>query len=242
MNCKNCGKEVSDQYCSGCGHPVKLKRVDGHYILHEILHFLHFEKGIPYTVKELLTKPGTSIRGFISDDRNRLVKPILFLIVSSVIYTFISHWFHVEVVENNLTPEQEKMLRGSALIAIFECIQHHYGYANIMMGVCIAFWLKLLFAKHNYNFFELLILMCFVIGAGMLIFAVFALIEGLTHTRLLSFSTLGSLAYSTWAIGQFFGQKKFINYFKAFVSYLLGAFAFYILVLFIAIFIDVLRH
>lgn len=242
MNCKNCGKEVNDQFCSGCGHPVQLKRVDGHYILHEILHFLHLEKGIPYTVKELLITPGKSIRGFISDDRNRLVKPILFLIVCSVIYTFVTHLFHVEFFENNANPEGMKILKGSAVLAIFEWIQHYYGYANILMGLCVAFWLKLLFGEHDYNFFELLILMCFVIGAGMLILTLFGVIQSLVHTNLPTISTLGVVAYSSWAMGQFFGQKKFANYFKALVSYLLGSFVFYILILFTGILIDILRH
>jgi predicted acetyltransferase len=36
-----------------------LKRIDGHYIIHEIEHVLHFERGNLYTVRELITKPGT---------------------------------------------------------------------------------------------------------------------------------------------------------------------------------------
>ncbi|MNU76779.1 hypothetical protein D3C71_663390 [compost metagenome] len=242
MNCSNCGKEVNDQFCSSCGNPVKLKRVDGHYIVHEIQHFLHFEKGIPYTVKELLTKPGKSIREFISVDRNRLVKPILFLIVCSLIYSFVSHLFHVDLPPIEAGTEEMKILKESALMAIFDWIQHHYGYANIVMGLCIAFWLKLLFGEHNYNFFELLILMCFVIGVGMWIFTVFSIIEGLTHTSLINISSLIALVYSTWAIGQFFGQKKAANYFKALVSYLLGVFVFSVLAVFIGILIDVLKH
>ncbi|WP_300664908.1 DUF3667 domain-containing protein [Fluviicola sp.] len=235
MNCNHCGKEVSGQFCSNCGGPATLKRVDGHYVIHEIQHFLHFEKGIPYTVRELLIRPGKSIREFISVDRNRLVKPILFLIVCSLIYTFISHFFHVETES-----ESVKMLKGSALLALLEWIEHHYGYANILMGLCIALWLKLFFGKYNYNFFELLILLCFVIGIGMLIFTIFSITEGLMQTRLTTLSTFGSLIYPSWAIGQFFDQKKVINYVKAFISYLLGGLMFFIIVGFIGIFIDVL--
>ena len=135
-----------------------------------------------------------------------------------------------------------KILKGSAVLAIFEWIQNYYGYANILMGLCVAFWLKLLFGEHDYNFFELLILMCFVIGAGMLILTLFGVIQSLVHTSLPTISTLGVVAYSSWAMGQFFGQKKFANYFKALVSYLLGSFVFYILVLFTGILIDILRH
>ena len=34
-NCKNCKNEVTSNYCSNCGKPVKLKRIDKHYISHE---------------------------------------------------------------------------------------------------------------------------------------------------------------------------------------------------------------
>ncbi|MEM6298978.1 MAG: DUF3667 domain-containing protein, partial [Bacteroidota bacterium] len=58
-----------------------LKRIDKAYILSEISSVLNLEKGIFYTIKELLIRPGKSIRTFIHEDRTRLVKPIVFIIV-----------------------------------------------------------------------------------------------------------------------------------------------------------------
>ena len=87
MNCKNCKKETSENFCSNCGQPTSLKRIDGHYIIHEIEHVLHFERGILYTVKELLINPGQTIRNYILENRSRLVKPVIFIIVASLIYT-----------------------------------------------------------------------------------------------------------------------------------------------------------
>ena len=45
--CKNCGTEFNGNFCSNCGQPAKLKRIDAHYIKHEIEHVLHYDKGIP---------------------------------------------------------------------------------------------------------------------------------------------------------------------------------------------------
>jgi len=86
MNCKNCNSKVDAEYCSKCGHPTVLKRIDGKYVIHEIEHLLHFERGILYTIKELLIKPGKNIRNYLSENRSRLVKPIIFFIVTSLIY------------------------------------------------------------------------------------------------------------------------------------------------------------
>ena len=64
-NCGICKIEITGNYCSTCGQPLKLKRIDKHYISHEVFHLLHFEKAFFFTVKELFIRQGNSIRVFI---------------------------------------------------------------------------------------------------------------------------------------------------------------------------------
>jgi Protein of unknown function (DUF3667) len=215
--CKNCNKPIPENFCTNCGQASKLKRIDSHYVKHEIEHLLHFEKGILFTIKELLLRPGQNIREFISENRNRLVKPIIFIILTSLVYTLVTHFFHIE--DGYIKYEDTK---ATATTHIFKWIQDHYGYANIIMGIFIALWTKIFFRKYKYNFFEILILLCFVIGMGMLIFTSFALIEGLTKISLMQVSSVISIFYMTWAIGDFFEEKKSMNYLKAFFAYVLG--------------------
>jgi hypothetical protein len=223
MNCKNCNTEVNLNYCTNCGQAVKLKRINGHYIIHEIEHVLHFERGILFTIRELLTRPGESVRHFVNENRSRLVKPIIFIIVASLIYTLINHFFHIE--DGYIKFDETKK---TATGLIFKWVKDHYGYANIIMGMFIALWLKLFFRKHDYNFFEILILLCFVMGMGMLIYAVLAFIQGITHFNLMTVAGVIGIAYSIWAIGQFFDKKKPVSYVKAFVSYMLGMITFWL--------------
>ncbi|WP_246228592.1 DUF3667 domain-containing protein [Paraflavitalea devenefica] len=201
--------------------PVALKRVDGPYIIHEIQHVLHFEKGILYTIKALLLQPGQNIRTFLTENRSRLVKPILFIVVTSLLYTSITHFFHIE-----RQYAASGRLAHSATMAIMSWIESNYGYANIIMGVFIGLWLKLLCRKSGYNFFEILIMLCFVMGIGMLLFAVFALIEGVTRVDLLKVAGTVTFIYCLWAIGQFFDGKKGASYLFAFIAYLLGMVSF----------------
>ncbi|HTN16917.1 MAG TPA: DUF3667 domain-containing protein, partial [Chitinophagaceae bacterium] len=95
-NCNNCNTEIAQHYCPNCGQAAKIKRIDGHYIIHEIEHVLHFERGILYTIRELITRPGQNIRNYLTANRSRLVKPIIFIIVTSLIYSLINHFFHIE--------------------------------------------------------------------------------------------------------------------------------------------------
>lgn len=86
----------------------------------------------------------------------------------------------------------------------------------------IAVWLKLFFRKSGYNFFEIVILLCFTMGIGMLILSLAVIFKGITHIELMKEFGYVFIIYITWSIGQFFGGKKIINYVKALISYILG--------------------
>ena len=129
----------------------------------------------------------------------------------------------------------------SSLVKIFDWIQANYGYANIIMAIFIAMWIKLFFRKYNYNFFEILILLCFVMGEGMLIYTIFGIAESATEIRLLHFGGFFLLAYSSWAIGRFFDKTKKANYVKGLISYLLGSITFWIVIAILGIGIDLIQ-
>ena len=238
MNCKNCNTETNSNFCSNCGQPTSLKRIDGHYIVHEIEHVLHFERGILFTMRELITNPGQNIRDYLSENRSRLVKPVIFIIVTSLIYSLSINFFQIE--------DQYVQFEGNELVTpvkIFKWIQSHYGYANLIMGIFITFWLKLFFRNYYYNLFEILILLCFVMGIGMLIYSLFALLQGLTNAKLMVIGGMVGVGYCSWAIGNFFGQNKIFNYVKALFAYILGMLTFVLSAIILGFLIDlVIKH
>lgn len=233
--CKKCQKEVDTNYCSNCGYPRELKRIDKKYIVAEIGSVLNFDKGIFYTIKELLIRPGITVKKFIREDRNRLVKPVIFIIVSSLVYSLLREILHFEDAYIYYDD-----LKQSASVTIFAWIQNNYGYGNLIMGIFIALWTKLLFRKYGYNFYEIIILLCFVMGMGMLILSVFGTIEGLTKLKVLDYGGMAFIIYSSWAVGQFFDKKKFKSYLKALLSYFFGMLTFALVILLIGSLIDFL--
>ncbi|PKP27334.1 MAG: hypothetical protein CVU06_02340 [Bacteroidetes bacterium HGW-Bacteroidetes-22] len=234
--CKKCDSEFEGNYCPNCGHPQKLERINGRYILSEIGSVLNFQKGILYTIKELLLRPGKNIRAFISEDRNRLVKPIMFILITSLIYTIFVSIFHFEDGYIRYSGDKE-----STTLIIFKWVQGNYGYANIIMSIFIGLWLKILFRKYPFNFFEIIILLCFVMGVGMLIYSVFGIVQSLTHINLMQFGAIISLAYTTYAVGQFFEKRKLLSYIKAFFAYILGMLTFSFIAIGTGIFIDLIK-
>ena len=237
MNCKNCNTELHSKFCPDCGNPSSLKRIDGHYIIHEIEHVLHFERGILYTIKELVLNPGQNIRNYLSENRSRLVKPIIFIILTSLIYSFTINIFHIEKQYIQFDGSGTDLSTSKKILV---WVQGHYGYANIIIGILIAFYTKMFFKKYKYNFFEILIVLCFVLGISMLIYSFFALAEGITHFKISQIGGIMGVIYSTWAIGQFFGKGKLLNYVKALFAYILGLITFTILVVFVGILIDII--
>ena len=203
-----------------------IKRIDAHYISHEIQHLLHFEKGFPFTVRELLLRPGKSVREFLFEDRNKYVKPVIFLIVSSIIFTLITQFFHIELSFFNI--DKIVPLKGKIRSKeIGEWTNSHLGYTNLIMGVFIGIWIKIFFKKHNYNIFEIIVLLCFVLGTSLIILAIFLSIATFLKNSniiviFIFIAIFSNFAYIIWAVGQFFGEKKFINYIKSALTYVLG--------------------
>lgn len=238
MNCKNCNRPILDDNCLSCIAKPELKRIDSHYIRHELFHLFHIEKGFLYTVKELVLRPGDSIREYITVDRSKHMKPIPFLIFSALLYTIIAHYFKPEQVANTTTD----FIKDDSYVKIIRnWIDTHYGYTYIMMSVFIAGWTKLLFKKYSFNFYEIMTLLCYVLGQGML----FTMLELPLHQyinqhvfNVIAITT--TLVYPTFAIGQFFDRSKIASYVKAFLTFLLGHITFYFVFLGIGLLLDLL--
>ncbi len=203
----------------------KLKRIDRYYISHEIRHLLHLESGFLFTVKQLFVSPGKFIRNFIFEDRGKATKPIIFLIFSATIFTLNFHFFHKEWQFFSLN--QASIDQYSAEKMISNWMNNHIGYTSLMIGFLIALWIKVFFRKHSYNIYEIIVILCYSIGQVLLIIAFFSLLGSLFKVKL--FSEIGFYTgniYIFWAIGQFFGEQKIINYVKSMVCCFLGAISF----------------
>lgn len=216
-HCKHCKNVLQGAYCSYCGTPKQLQRINGTYILEEIGSVLNFNKGILFTIRELLLRPGKSVNTFIKSDRKRLIKPILFIIICSLVYTLTQQYFEFEDGYIGYSFNEQ-----STLTTISNWITQHYGYTNILIAFNVALWIKIFFRKTIYNFFEILIMLCFVMGTSMLIFSFFGALGTLFPFEIVDKGFLVGTFYVAWGIGQIFDKRKFVNYIKAYFCYMLG--------------------
>lgn len=221
-------------YCENCGAPQSVPRINGQYILAELARVFNFRKGIFYTVRELLLRPGQSIRHYINTDRSSLFKPINFVILCSVIYITVQRYFRFEDSFINLS---DQGWGDSAITTIMTWVANNYGLAHVMMAFFIALWVRLFFKRYGYNYFEILVLLYFVMGIGMLMYAFLGIVESIVQYPILNNGSILVFGYICWAVGQFF-ERRFGNYAKAFFAYFLGMITFSIMAIILGMLID----
>lgn len=237
-NCENCNNQISENYCPNCGQSAKLKRIDKHYISHEFLHLFHFEKGFFFNVKELLLRPGISIKEFLYKNRNKHMKPVPFLILTALLSTLAFHFTDTDKIYN----EQIKIFAGKTKIYdILNWIEGHHGYANLINGFFIALSIKLFYRKYQYNLFEIIVLLCFVIGQSTFLLTITTIFLGtLNPTIYKTIAGIVNLGYSTWAIGQFFDNSKIWGFMKSFFVIIFGFFMTYIVIIVLGLTADLI--
>jgi hypothetical protein len=235
--CKKCNNLITEELCTKCEQQLKLKRIDSHYIYHELFHLFHLEKGFFYNVKELFIRPANSIREFILTDRSKHMKPIAFLVFCGIIYGFIHNYYKPAIPLNT----EESYFKDSTVDSIQHWQEKHFAYTYIIRSFFIALWIQLFFRKQGYNFFEIMTLMCFVFGQGMLIVGMLLPFHSLlsqTANNILLIST--TVIYPVFVVAQFFDKTKIINYLKAILTYFLGGITLFLVTVAVGLSIDYL--
>jgi hypothetical protein len=232
-NCRSCNEPVEKKYCSNCGYPVIIQKINFKYILSEIGEFFFANKGLLYTVKRVLISPGHSVRMFINEDRYRFVKPITFLFITTLIYALILHIFGVKstVIQYNIDATVLNTVMIDWLIS-------NPRYTITLTILLIAFWVRVLFRKAGYNYFEIAILLCFITGITTLLDTIAVIINSLMNTTgydIISAVNGIGFIYMTWGIVQFFGQKMIKNYLKALLAIIISVLCIAILVVVIVL-------
>lgn len=97
-----------------------LDRIDSKYLWNEIRSVLNFDKGLFYTIREVFFRPGLTIKHFLQQDRSLLVRPPVFIILCSLVYSLSQQTFNFEDGYLGFSFEQEPTID-----AVFEWIFKH---------------------------------------------------------------------------------------------------------------------
>ncbi|HMQ76800.1 MAG TPA: DUF3667 domain-containing protein [Flavobacteriales bacterium] len=206
--CANCGHPVAQAFCPSCGQRTDTQRIDGHYLWHELQHGLfHVDRGILFTLRELFTRPGHSIREFLDGKRVRHFKPLAFVVITAGVYSFLSTWF---------TPSMLAGLPGGGRIppqalAMLDFFNKHYALLELASLPLISGASWVYFRKAGRTYAEHLVANSFLAGqryvVSVLQFPLLALF-GIKGALLAApFLMLSYAGLYTWGFMQLFQGK-----------------------------------
>lgn len=230
--CKNCTNEFEGKFCPQCGQKAKTKRITTKQVFSEVRQrIFHYEQGFWYTSKQLLTRPGHSIREYLEGKRVKHIKPVKFMFWTSAISFLLFHLIGLDKEMAQKIAEQQGTSSpiGQQLSQkIFQTFSDHPAIMMFLMIPMIAFWSWLLFRRRGYNFAEHFVLNTFLMGdlslASIATLPISKLLSSIsTGTLLMTLFSLGIwVVYFSWAYAQFFQQRKIGVWLKGGLAILLG--------------------
>ena len=243
--CKNCNTQLRGSYCHICGQKADIKPINFQYVLTEIRDGLfQVNRGFFYTLKELFTRPGHSIREYIEGKRIQHFKPISFVLLIGLIYAILVHYFEWKtalhgVLDGMGNYEEGKDVESNSFSHVLRWMIANYQYSALLVLPIWALGSYLAYLRKPYNYFEHFILVSFLTGMGILMSTGFRLLasgvpqfeDAITNASVLAY------AYYIWAYTQFFHRT---NPFLIILQTLLSFIVFVILIMGIGILIGVI--
>ncbi|MFD2569010.1 DUF3667 domain-containing protein [Spirosoma soli] len=173
VNCQNCDHEYVGRYCSQCGQRADTHPVNWHYIWHEIPHSVwHVDHGIVYTLRQLLTRPGHTIREFLEGKRVNHYRPLALLLMLGAVLLFVQHGLGVSYMK--ASQEMLNSKDASAGAQAFQAelnqwIERNQNLLYILMIPFFAFGYRLMFRRQRYNYPEMLVAQTFITNIHLLL-------------------------------------------------------------------------
>ena len=219
-SCINCGRAAGgpdQKYCPNCGQPTPVHRIDWHFLGHELEHsVLHMDRGILYSLKQLMGRPGRLLRDYIEGRRGNQVKPLLLITMMTAVVLLLNRLVTGNSILDSGAPDV--MFAGQALPAevlrfmaasrtVAAWIESHFAAFTLMLLPIEALAFRLVFSRYSkLNYPEWLVITTLLTVQAFVIWSVLVLLHRwVPNTQMLA-GMLGML-YSVVSLVQFFQQR-----------------------------------
>lgn len=217
--CLNCNQETSLNYCPNCGQSTSTHKYSiKHALSHDFVHgVFHLDKGIIYTVTELFTRPGHSIREFIEGKRVKHFNYFTLILILIAAGQLLGRYTTVSLAELS-TDSSKEMVSG-----LEKFTKEYPKLVMLAMIPLYSLFSYLLFRKSKLNFTEHLILDTYRTAGTLILFFPLTILTIFYNNIdvlkvVMNLLTLGVIAYSTWFYYQcfsVFGYTKKRLFFKS---------------------------
>ncbi|MGZ2369612.1 DUF3667 domain-containing protein [Ancylomarina sp. YFZ004] len=214
MICKNCEYNFSGNFCNNCGQSSNVRKVDFKYLLDEIPNgVFQLNRGILFTLKQLFTRPGHSIREFLEGKRKPYYRPIAFLLIISTLYVLSAFLFDKSTfIDMFLSGWERAMINNNenSGFDILKWISRNQAYITLLFIPVFSLASYVAFLKSKFNYFEHLVLNTYITAQQMIIYFIFSFVFFEDNILLIIPYIIGVI-YNFWTFHQFFKDKKTLN-------------------------------
>jgi len=215
MNCKNCDNIIDGNFCAHCGQSVKVDKLNLPNFLAEISDSVfQLNRGLLYTIKELFTRPGHAIRGFIQGKRKEYFKPIAFVLTLSTVYFFVSQLSdHPTLIDDFITGysdggEVNGLETNSS--SILNWLSDNYAYTTLLLLPLFSLATFLSFNGLGQNYLEHIVINSYITGQQAIFYSFFMIIGVVISNEDVTvlLAIMSSLVFNYWTFSQFYQHTK----------------------------------
>lgn len=211
MQCLNCNNSVKENFCPICGQKTSTHRFSFSYIFDTgILNgIFNINKSFFFTLRELFTRPGHSIREYIQGKRIKHFNAFSLLIILMAIEYLVEDFFG-GVKNSDLWPESSMSFANS--LDQFIAMHPQLIYFIVIPAMAISSYI--FFRRSKLNFAENILLNIYSMSAlivlGLPITLLIALFNDESIMKpLFSIYQLIAFSYAFWFFYQFFSGYKY---------------------------------
>lgn len=230
-NCLNCGSRIDGNYCSNCGQEAESYPIDWHYLLHDLQHFFHLDSSFFYTAKELLIRPGETIRNYVDGKRATYFGPLCTALTVAGIYILIYYWGNIAPL--NILSQMIITLNGMLYkeeLFFPKWLVDNYAFIELLVFIPV-FSIASYFAfyKFKFSFFEHIAINAFLSAQRMLIgvltFPILILFSEGPYSNVIELMVAFiEIGFTIWAFMTFFKKENKIHLLGLTLSMLLIVF------------------
>lgn len=203
--CLNCGNPVIEKFCGNCGQKITVHRYSlKHFIQHDLIHGIwHIDAGILFTIRELFTRPGHSVREFINGKRVVFFNFVTLLLIIVGISHLLGEYTQIKI--SDLMPEDSKGTMNE-----LEELTKKFPKTTLLLAIPFySFFSLFWFRKSKLNLTEHFVLNSYKTVAELLIALLFTIITIFYANLKVLFIVYGlisvfSFIYAFWFYKQFF--------------------------------------
>jgi hypothetical protein len=223
-HCANCDRAMDgagQKFCPACGQSTPAHRIDWHFLGHELEHsVLHMDRGILYTLKNLMIRPGHLIRDYIDGRRAHHVKPLLLTMISAAFVVFLTKYLmggdvmgaaFLHGIADGARGGGSDTFDPTPIVKAFEAanasMNHHFAAVTLMLLPLEAAAFKLSFGRsRNLNYPEWLVITAFLTAQSLILWGLSIPLQRWVPDAM-SWVLLLTIGYGIFSLVQLFADQ-----------------------------------